>query len=80
LSRMQDILGTVNDLAVAKNILEALILADDGSGAANSGISFAGGMVYGWHLERAAHAWRDAIRRWKKFAGTREFWLTGTAQ
>lgn len=72
LSRMQDVLGALNDVAVAKNILESLISAEDDS--ARSEVSFVAGIVYGWHLERAAHTWQDAVTRWKKFARTREFW------
>ncbi|MGH6878455.1 MAG: CHAD domain-containing protein [Rhizomicrobium sp.] len=80
LSRMQDVLGALNDGAVAKNILETLVSADGADcHAARSDISFVAGIVYGWHLERAAHTWRDAVRRWKKFAGTREFWTPGAA-
>jgi CHAD domain-containing protein len=78
LSRMQDILGALNDVAVAKKILETLISTDDPDGrGADSEVSFVAGTVYGWHLERAAHTWEDAVSRWKKFAGTREFWSPG---
>jgi CHAD domain-containing protein len=74
LSRMQDVLGALNDVAVARKILESLVSADDWGHAARSDISFAAGIVYGWHLERAAHTWQDAVDRWKKFADTRVFW------
>jgi CHAD domain-containing protein len=81
LSRMQDILGALNDVAVAKKTLDTLISeSTPGEGRAESDISFAAGIVYGWHLERAAHTWRDAVKRWKKFASTREFWTPGAAQ
>ncbi|HWE07036.1 MAG TPA: CHAD domain-containing protein [Rhizomicrobium sp.] len=81
LSRMQDILGALNDVAVAKKTLDTLISENTlGDGHAGSDLSFAAGIVYGWHLERAAHTWRDAVKRWKKFAGTREFWTAGAAQ
>ena len=80
LARMQDVLGTVNDVVVAKHILEMLVSfpeADDR--VPGRELSFAAGLVYGWHLERAAHKWREAVQRWKKFARTREFWTSGTA-
>jgi CHAD domain-containing protein len=81
LSRMQDVLGALNDVAVAKKTLDALISENiPGDGHERSDISFAAGIVYGWHLERAAHTWHDAVKRWKKFAGTREFWTPGAAQ
>ena len=76
LARMQDVLGALNDVAVAKNILESLVGSDEAvARPGRSDVSFVGGIVYGWHLERAEHTWNDAVRRWKKFAHTKEFWL-----
>ncbi len=75
LSRMQDVLGALNDVAVAKKILEELVsVSDSENRVTRPDVSFVAGTVYGWHLERAAHTWLDAVRRWKKFAGTRAFW------
>jgi CHAD domain-containing protein len=76
LSRMQDVLGALNDVAVARTILESLVSADEPPFASRTDLSFAAGIVYGWHLERAAHTWQDAVARWKKFTGTKEFWNT----
>jgi CHAD domain-containing protein len=76
LSRMQDVLGALNDVAVARTILESLVSADEPSLVPRTDLSFAAGIVYGWHLERAAHNWQDAVTRWKKFADTKEFWNT----
>jgi CHAD domain-containing protein len=76
LSRMQDVLGALNDVAVARSILESLVSADEPRPAVRSDLSFAAGIVYGWHLERAAHTWDDAVARWKKFSDTKEFWNT----
>ncbi|HEY3639376.1 MAG TPA: CHAD domain-containing protein [Rhizomicrobium sp.] len=75
LSRMQDVLGAINDVAVARKILESLIAVDEPVYGARAELSFAAGIVYGWHLERAEHAWRDAVSRWKKFADTKAFWI-----
>ena len=80
LSRMQDVLGAVNDVAVAKHILEKLVAsAEAGDSVSANEVSFAAGLIYGWHLERAAHTWREAVERWKKFARTRAFWAAGAA-
>jgi hypothetical protein len=70
------VLGALNDVAVARSILEALVAADEPDFAPRAELSFAAGIVYGWHLERAAHTWQDAVARWKKFANTKEFWNT----
>lgn len=81
LGRMQDVLGALNDVVVARNILEALVSASEPDASkARSDVSFVAGIVYGWHLERAAHTWRDAVDRWRKFADTRAFWSPGAAR
>lgn len=75
LSRMQDILGLLQDVAVARKTLAHLVAEPDESMAGpRADLSFAAGIVYGWHLDRAASAWDDAMRRWKKFSKTEPFW------
>ncbi|HUJ03517.1 MAG TPA: CHAD domain-containing protein [Rhizomicrobium sp.] len=77
LSRMQDILGALNDVAVARNTLEHLVgLGGAGPLATAEDLSFAAGIIYGWHLDRAARSWEDAVRCWKKFSRTEHFWET----
>jgi triphosphatase len=78
LARMQDVLGTVNDVAVARNILDMLVAIAEPADVSANEVSFAAGLVYGWHLARAAHTWREAVERWKRFSQTRTFW-TGSA-
>lgn len=75
LTKVQDALGALNDVAVARKTLD-LLLTDDEPPASNSRaeISFAAGQVYGWHLRRALAMRDDAQRRWKKFAGVAPFW------
>jgi len=75
LSGMQDILGALQDVVVARTTLERLVEIDDGmSLVPQTSLSFAAGMVYGWHLECAAHTWENAVKRWKKFAKVDPFW------
>ena len=76
LSGMQDVLGALQDVVVARTTLERLVEIDDGgmSLVPQTSLSFAAGMVYGWHLECAAHTWENAVKRWKKFAKTETFW------
>jgi CHAD domain-containing protein len=68
LSKMQDVLGTLNDVAVAKGTLEKLAHGEEDA------LSFAAGMVYGWHLDRASHVWKGAKKRWKKLEQAEPFW------
>ena len=75
LSRMQDILGGLNDVAVARSTLDKLVAARDGLAASErADLSFAAGIVYGWHLDRAGHIWKKGKTRWKDFAKTEPFW------
>lgn len=75
MSRMQDVLGALNDVVVARTTLEWLVDIDDGSShVSHAALSFAAGMVYGWHLECAAHTWENAVKRWKKFTRVKPFW------
>ncbi|HEY2033661.1 MAG TPA: CHAD domain-containing protein, partial [Rhizomicrobium sp.] len=72
LSKMQDSLGAVHDVVVARETLARLTAgANDHS---DSGISFAAGIVYGWHLDRSTHIFKKSVKRWKRFAGTEPFW------
>ncbi len=75
LSQMQDILGLLQDVAVARNTLAHLIEEppEERSGP-RADLSFAAGIVYGWHLDRSANAWNDAVGRWKRFAKAKPFW------
>ena len=75
LSQMQDVLGLLQDVAVARKTLAHLIEEppEERSGP-RADLSFAAGIVYGWHLDRSANAWKDAMGRWKKFAKAEPFW------
>jgi len=76
LSKMQDILGGVNDVFVARETLDRLISAGDaGPLASRADLSFAAGILYGWHLERAADLWTRAVKRWKRFGRKDPFWI-----
>ncbi len=75
LSKMQDVLGSLNDVAVARGTLSRLAAPQSGGSAS---LSFAAGIVYGWHLDRAQHNWKHARKRWKQFVKTQPFWQART--
>jgi CHAD domain-containing protein len=75
LSKMQDILGALNDVAVARDTLSRLASPRERGGADHAALSFAAGMVYGWHLDRADHIWHGAKKRWKHLSQCEPFWL-----
>jgi CHAD domain-containing protein len=75
LNNMQDVLGAVNDVATARNILERLVaIGDGGPLASKADLSFAAGIVYGWQLERADRMWNKAVDRWDEFRKRDPFW------
>lgn len=62
-SDLQDVLGYLNDVALAERLLTYPF-----AGAARSeAISQAIGAVIGWHAAQAEHAWRSAKTAWKHF-------------
>jgi CHAD domain-containing protein len=76
LSKMQDSLGAVHDVVVARETLARLTAgANDYS---DTGISFAAGIVYGWHLDRSTHIFKKSMKRWRKFSRTEPFWASET--
>lgn len=75
LSNLQDILGTLNDVAVARETLKMLTDTSEKSSASQrAALSFAAGIVYGWHLDRASHIWKKARKRWKQLDRSDLFW------
>jgi len=75
LSQMQDILGLLQDVAVARKTLAHLIEEPpEERRGPRADLSFAAGIVYGWHLDRSANAWSEAVSRWKRFAKAKPFW------
>jgi CHAD domain-containing protein len=74
ISAMQDILGALNDVVVARETLERLVDVASPGETPRAELSFAAGIVYGWHLDRAARTWEKGRKTWKKFTRTERFW------
>lgn len=76
LSKMQDILGALNDVAVARETLKKLTNLKEGGrdSSDRANLSFAAGIVYGWHLDHASHIWKKARKRWRAFERSEPFW------
>lgn len=67
MSKLQDILGHMNDATVARTLVrELLSSSEDGSGAA--AIGYAGGVVAGWHLGRTKERADRLKKLWRRFA------------
>jgi len=73
LSALQNVFGSLNDLAVAEEIVRALI--EKSKGTQNEvAIASGGGRVLGWHSAQADIHWAHAATAWAKFRGTAPFW------
>lgn len=68
LKAIQDILGTLNDAVVARNLLPQLTKADP------SGAPRAAGLVAGWTAAEVTSARRRFAEAWEAFAATKRFW------
>jgi len=79
LSRLQDVFGSLNDLAVAQNTVSALVNSDQVSATSaqspsNILLAKGAGRLLGWHGARADAQWSNAMSTWAKFRKTRAFW------
>lgn len=75
LADIQDGLGVLNDLAVARDLLSHLAPADGGVEARR--LHFAAGMVLGWHAHLAEDHMRGINKSWKRFRMLEAFWSAG---
>lgn len=69
-SRMQDLLGYANDVAVAEQLLQARAVAE----SADQSVAHAVGYVIGWHTARAEQAWKEARAAWDQLKGSPHPW------
>jgi CHAD domain-containing protein len=77
-TRLQDDLGRMNDLATARGTLGRLVEAcgSSGDGAASArSLAFVAGGILGWHQASAAEAERRLVKDWYAFARVKPFWL-----
>ena len=80
LSRLQDDMVRMNDVAVAEAMLAQLVgVAGDGpesvAALAPGQLAFAAGGILGWHRRRAAEIDVHLVKDWNAFARAEPFWL-----
>lgn len=74
LGDLQDVLGRLNDAAVARALVDDILAATRASPAAVA-MSYAGGVVAGWHLGHARGRAETLKRRWKRLIAVRAPWV-----
>lgn len=74
LQKLQDGLGYMNDVAVARTLIERL---EKHAGDAAPEVRHAGDIVLGWHAHAAAEAARTLAADVESLLASKPFWLTG---
>ncbi len=74
LKTLQDVLGAMHDVAAARQTLLRLTADEPASARSAAQLSYASGLITGWHESRAAGLSEHAHRKWKKLTRTEQFW------
>ena len=71
LGALQDVLGHMNDAAVARRLAGEFIAANHNDAAA---VDYACGVIAGWHLGHEGRHRKTLGRRWRRFAKLKPIW------
>src|SRR5262249_9379257 len=72
-ARMQDLLGQLNDVAVAEHVLSDL-LDDIEPGARQRAAALGAGQVIGWYAHQSGLLEPQLVEAWEEFQATERFW------
>ena len=70
---MQDLLGHLNDVAVAQHVVDDLLSAIE-PGARQRAAALGAGQVLGWYAHDARELEPRAIEAWEEFRAAEPFW------
>jgi hypothetical protein len=73
---LQDDLGTSNDIDVARKLLKRVLKQTTGKERAH--LSYAAGLVIGWHSRIDNGREQELIRAWDRFAACTPYWEAAT--
>ena len=75
LKKLQDLLGLVNDAAQVRAMLGHLMLEEAASASVQADLSYAAGLINGWHRAGAGRLTQKTRKRWRRFKHTEPFWV-----
>lgn len=73
LGNLQDLLGSLNDAAVARALVRD-ILSEHGERSSAAALGYAGGVVAGWHLGHTRERAKRLAKDWDRFAKLKPVW------
>jgi CHAD domain-containing protein len=74
MKKLQDLLGTLNDAAQVRIVLGRLMMEEATSAPVQADLSYAAGLINGWHQARAARLKRKAHKFWRTLKNAEPFW------
>lgn len=74
LSRLQQLLGDMNDAATARALVHN-ILVEQRDREAPLDLAYAGGLVVGWHGSRSVKRSKALKQKWRRFTKLKPFWV-----
>jgi CHAD domain-containing protein len=74
LKQFQDLLGALNDAAQVRAVLGRLMMEATTSAPEQAELSFAAGLINGWHHARASDFSHKSRKRWRSFKRSQPFW------
>lgn len=74
MKRLQELLGALNDAAQVRAVTGRLMIDEAASAQLQAELSYAAGLLSGWHHARAARLKRKARKLWRTLKSAEPFW------
>jgi len=73
--KLQDLLGRLNDMAEVRAVLGHLTMEEAASAREHADVSFAVGLILGWHRARSERLAKKTLKHWQRFKRTEPYWV-----
>jgi inorganic triphosphatase YgiF len=78
-ARMQDVLGHLNDVAVAEHLVQDVLDGASTAGPPRRAAALGAGQVVGWYAHAATELEPKAVEAWEAFRAVEPFWTAASA-